>query len=227
MIITSTEDKNTMILNIWNGNVNVCRNFAMKVCYYQHESTWKTLKVLLKKLDTLLLHYVIYPETNNFSEYIARELLRTISNLYDNEHIKNPENQQNSISTLLWMLSSLRTLKMRYELGISCLINTYIFIQLLYELQIDDKVIFLEEGGLEEFIENRYRIFDVYSLQCKNSVDKILFDDLVCKFKISANNLLNKQYNKNTILWIVKLQNYSEYKRYTSIKDTFTSLRWT
>lgn len=223
MIITPTEDKNTMILNIWNGNVNVCRNFAMKVCYYQHESTWKTLKVLMKKLDTLLLHYVIYPETNNLND-IARELLRTIANLYDNQHIKN---QQNSISPLLWMLSSLRSLKMRYELGISCLINTYIFIQLLYELQIDHAVIFLEEGELEEFIENRYRIFDVYSIQCKNTVDKRLFDDLVCKFKISANNLLNKQYNKNTIVWLVKLQNYSESKRYTSIKDTFTSLRWT
>lgn len=219
----------TPIEKIYNDN-NSRQNSITKIHFYQETSICNTLNILFDELDVILSHFRTYGIIN-YSKNISRSILSFVSNLYDNKYSTNPKHPQYYIEGIrdILTLKTLPFINTKNGSIIFRLINMCIFVYLLNHFEIDDSIIFLEEGDLQKFIDEQILLIDVevkqYNNKRGNKTQKIVID-LVDRFQTNVDILLYRKYHTHTSIWIVKLQNYSEYKNFSSFKDIFKRLRF-
>ena len=225
-MITSTANKDIIKVHLMNMTIKIPK----KLCQNVIQSDWDKLQSFLMDLDMIISRV---SNTIYYSNTIAIQIIRCMSNIYNDGCNNDLKKTQYAVSLLLDRISLNRYLyiNMNGREEIFRLINMSIFIYLLHNLHIDTSVIFSDEKELEEVIKvNTHLILnhsDMLIREQDSDETKKLILGLLSKLQSDTSILLNKYYIRNIQLWIVKLRDYSEYKTFTSFKNMFISFRET
>lgn len=220
MVTIQTDDR--IILNIWDEDVILCKNFIKHVLspYIPIEKlenrfilrNKNDIKYIVKEVLSIT-QYFGFSLSYRCSEFYLKKLLCIISDFYEDNC-----NIEENIVLLTDELSSNEYI-LKYGAMFN-LISIRIFIYLLQYLKIDgDRDIFTERGQLKTFLLNmvmKYRNNNVYyKIHNDSPMNEKYIDNIMNKF-VNCINTLVEDCDKEQFNWLSRIQHYSQLHKFIS-----------
>lgn len=226
--LTTIQNNNNIQLKIWNNNVVLCRRFARECLLFEDNKHSQSIQMLLdhrviKEFDSMATTCGCNIP-HEISRSIIIDILCLISKFYEDDN--NIEECIIRLRNRLLCNNNIFLL-MKNECDnklLVSLLNIKLFLCILCNLKIDDRLVFTEYKELERFLYNlAYRCNPISVKRC---IIISTYDNILVHIKTLVEDYNNKQLFQPT-----KLQHYSELEKfitnvYSPLKGNFTVLRF-